>query len=335
MSSTVPVRLRVTIVTGHGDVGILLPAHSSDRVSDVVARLVRELGLTGGPAGWQLHFTDRTLPGDRLLRDVVPSALDPIPLTLRMVGSPNQRPSGGPGGLPVPPAPDTEPARELAPALTPTDRARSGARGDTGSQATVSYYSRMNPSRVFPLTVTLTRDEVAQLVQRNVQPRGTGPLKIGADSPLEIEPVLPGCEVHPAKIVTRLGNADGVFRFHVIPHVVGAIPGARVVIRQDHATLAEIEIDARVTQQTWVWLTGFAAVALPVASSAMSQAGVDFHSAEGFKPVLAMLRFLFSDVPPIVLGTVLATLTGVVWALTRPKPHDLFWDAATQSAAAK
>jgi hypothetical protein len=329
MSSTTPVRLRVTIATGHGDVGITIPALSSDRVWDVIARLVREFGLAGGAGVWQLHFADRALPGDRHLRDVLPSGLDPVPLALRSLGTPNSRPSGGPSGVQAVPA-----AREPGPAPS-ADRPRATPRDDSGPRPTVSYYDRMNPNRVFPLTVTLTRDEVQQLVRQNVQPRGAGPLKIGADSPLEIEPVLPGCEVHPQKIVTRMGEADGVFRFHVVPRVVGAVSGARVVIRQDHVTLGEIELDARVAQQTWTWLTGLAAVALPVASSAMSHGGVDFQSADGFRPVLATLRFLFSDLPPVVLGAILATVTGLVWALTRPKSRDLSWDAATGSAAGK
>jgi hypothetical protein len=343
---TAPVRLRVTIVTGHGDVPVLVAADRGDRISDLVARLVREFGLTGGPAVWQLVFTDRALPGDRTLRELVPTALDPVPLTLKLIGGGNPRPSGGPGGLAVPAAPASEPApapatpatgsRELAPPPTPTDRARAGGieRLPAGRRATVHYYSSMNANRVFPLMVTLARDEVARVVQQYVEQRGAGKLKLGADSPIEIEPVLPGCDVHPPRTVTRLGDADEVFRFHVVPHVVGRITGARVVIRQDHATLAEVELDTRVTQQTWVWLAGLATVALPVASSVMSHFGVDFQSTDGVRPVLATLRFLFSDLQPIVLAGLLAALTLGLWWAARPKPRDLFWDVCARPASA-
>ena len=213
-------------------------------------------------------------------------------------------------------------------------RAKAAARTES-RRATVRYYSRMNPERVFPLLVMLTRDEVEKVVKRHVEQKATGPLKIAKDVPLEIEPVLPGCVCHPPRVTTKVGAGDEVFTFHVVPHVLGKVTGARVLLRQDHAPLAEIELDIRVVQRTMVVVSGLSAFVLPAASAAMKHFNLDFTPKDGSNPYLAALNFLFGEVSPVALTAALVAVTGMLWWFTRPKGRDVFWDITTKPPGGK
>lgn len=212
-------------------------------------------------------------------------------------------------------------------------RAKTASRDKAKSmqrRATVRYYRRMNPDRVVPLLVMLTREEVERVVKRHVEQAATGPLAIKKDMPLEIEPVLPGCAVHPPKVVTRLGEADTAFTFHIAPHVLGEVTGARVIIRQDHTTLAEIPLDMRVVQRTLVVASGLSTFLLPAASAAMRHFGVDFTPKDGSSPYLAALNLLFGQLSPLLLTGILGAVTVLAWWLTRPEKRDVFWDISTK-----
>ncbi|VTT98086.1 unnamed protein product [Gemmataceae bacterium] len=250
------------------------------------------------------------------------------------VPAPGTRPA--PAAPPMASAPAPAPSAEAASVSPTADTAplRMPKRPIEVEQrrATVRYYSRMNPDRVFPLLVTLTREEVERVVKRNVEQTATGPLALATDVPLEVEPVLPGCQCHPPKIVTRLGDGNDVFTFHVVPHVIGDVTGARVVIRQDHATVAELELRVRVVQRTIVVASGLSTFAVPFASAAMRHFGLDFTPKDGSNPYLAALNFLFGQVSPVVLTLALAAVTlGLYW-WTRPKGRDVFWDITTKPA---
>jgi hypothetical protein len=342
--AAVSVRLRVTVVTSHGDVGILVLAQSTDRVSDILDRLIRECGLPGGNAAWQLVFTDRTLPINRALREVVPAALDPVPLTLRPVAAavptPVTTPSsqGGKSGhgsnlsvtVPTVGLPLDEqsavPTQELEPITTPTNRPRSAERlPTTDRRTTVRYYSRMNPDRVYPMRVVISREEIEIALQRHIQQRTTRVTKLAIDAPVEIEPVLPGCAVYPPKVVTRLGPTEEVFEFHVVPHVLGPVTGARLHIRQDYASLAEIELPARVVQRSLVLVMGLLTFFLPILSAALSHFQVDFSPRDEWNPFLRILT-VFNDISPVALTVGLAALTGVLYWLTLPERREVFWD---------
>jgi hypothetical protein len=248
-----------------------------------------------------------------------------------------------PGSRPAPAAPPM--ASAPAPPVPAAEAASVSSTADTAPlrkpkrpievaerRATVRYYSRMNPDRVFPLLVTLTREEVERVVKRHVEQTATGPLALAKDVPLEVEPVLPGCQCHPPKIVTRLGDGTDVFTFYVVPHVLGDVTGARVVIRQDHATVAELELRVRVVQRTMVVASGLSTFAVPFASAAMRHFGLDFTPRDGSNPYLTALNFLFGQVSPVVLTLALAAVTlGLYW-WTRPKGRDVFWDISTKPA---
>jgi hypothetical protein len=336
--AAVPLRLRVTIVTAHGEVPILAPAQSSDRVADLLDRFVREFGLTGGAAAWQLIFTDRTLPHNRTLREVVPSALDPVPLTLRPVaaGAAVSAPSthGSTAGLAIPssaanpvPEPSAAPTQELDAVPTPVNRPSAIELKRTHTRpATVRYYSRMNPERVYPIQVVLSRQDIETALHRHVQERITLAPTLTVDAPVEIEPVFPGCAVDPPRLVTRIGPNDERFEFHVVPHVLGPVTGARLRIRQDYATLAEVELEARVAQRTMVLVVGLLALLLPLLSAALGHLRVDFTPKEGWDVYVGVLNFVFGELTPVMLTVILAGATGVLFWFTRPQTREVQWD---------
>jgi hypothetical protein len=186
----------------------------------------------------------------------------------------------------------------------------------------------MNPERVYPMVVVLSREEIEVALQRQVQQRTTRVTKLAIDAPIEIEPVFPGCAVHPPKLVTRLGPSAEAFEFYVVPHVLGPVTGACVQIRQDHATLAEIQLDAYVAQRTMVLIVGLLAFFLPLLSVGLTHAGVDFTPKEEWNPFLSLLAF-FNDISPVALTVGLAALTGLLFWLTRPQATQVTWDMVT------
>jgi len=294
------------------------------------------------------------LPADEPIEPPAPprSAPPPAPPTGRFAPPPQapapsgsfRRPASMPSRSAAPPASQTRsaPPPTRSRALEEFDRL-SGVSDEEDEEftkvktytrrATVRYYSRMNPDRVFPLLVMMTREEVERVVKRHVEQRGTGPIQIAADSPLEIEPVLPGCQCHPPRVVAKLGDADQVFTFHVVPHVLGSVTGARVLIRQNHTTLAEVELDIKVVQRTMVVVSGLSAVVLPAASAAMKHFGLDFTPKDGSSPYLAAMNFVFGQVTPLAMTLVLGAVTVGLWWFTRPKGRDVFWDINPKPAS--
>jgi hypothetical protein len=204
-------------------------------------------------------------------------------------------------------------------------------------RATVRYYSRMNPERVYPLLVLVTRDMVERVRKKHVEQRSSGPFKADADVPVEIEPVLPGCDCHPPKLVARPGDGDLTATFRVVPRVLGVVEGACVTIRQDHATLAEIGLKTKVVQRTWVLFSGAMTFLVPGLSSVLKHFGLDFEpqSEAGFSFYLAAARLVFDEIPPLGLTIGLGLATGLLWWFTRPRTREVFWDVETTGPGEK
>ena len=200
-------------------------------------------------------------------------------------------------------------------------------------RATVRYYYKMNPQRSYPLLVILSADEIREIVKRRVKQTTSETFTVDTSTGIEIEPVLPGCQCHPPRVVAKLGDADQVFTFHVVPHVLGSVTGARVLIRQNHTTLAEVELDIKVVQRTMVVVSGLSAVVLPAASAAMKHFGLDFTPKDGSSPYLAAMNFVFGQVTPLVMTLVLGAVTVGLWWFTRPKGRDVFWDINPKPAS--
>ena len=210
--------------------------------------------------------------------------------------------------------------------------AAGAAKPRTGTRrATVRYYSRMNPERVFPLLVTLTKQMVEAVVQKHVAQKASGPISVNLDQYVEIEPVLPGCTCYPAKAEIKLGSADAALNFWVVPHVLGKVKGAAVYVRQDGRTLAEIPLDVKVARQTLTVVAGCFMLALPLLSSLAKRYGLDFESqmADGFNLYFAVMHAAVKWTSPAVLAGLLGLVTFGLYLARRPKQRDVFHDVTT------
>lgn len=195
-------------------------------------------------------------------------------------------------------------------------------------RATVRYYTRMNPERVFPLLVLITKEMIQKTDKKDTDQRSSKPFQVDVGSPVEIEPVLPGCDCHPPKIIARLVGGELTATFRVVPRVVGKVEGASVTIRQDHIALAEIVLDMKVVQRIWVVFAGAMAFVLPGMSAILKHFGITFQGQEeqGFSLYLAITRLVMDKVSPLGLTVGLGFVTGLIWWFTRPQVRDVFWD---------
>lgn len=205
---------------------------------------------------------------------------------------------------------------------------RSTSRSGVERRATVRHYTRMNPERVYPFVVYLTAQMVRRIAKKDTDQRASRPFEVELEMPVEVEPVLPGCFCYPARHTVRLGRADTALTFHVVPHVLGDVSGAKVLIRQDHRILAEVPVETRVVQRTIVLLCGAMTFLLPLLSSVLRHFGLDFESqaANGFNLYLAVMTFVFQKVSPLALTLTLGGLTACLYWITRPRLRDTFWD---------
>jgi hypothetical protein len=142
----------------------------------------------------------------------------------------------------------------------------------------------MNPERVYPLLVVISKEAIKKVQKKGTEQLSSGPFKVDVESPVEIEPLVPGCHCYPPRITARLGQGDLAATFRIVPHMLGTVEGAFVSIRQDHACLAEIPLQMKVVKRGWVVLSGAMTFLLPALSSFLKHFGVDLtpESEAGF-----------------------------------------------------
>lgn len=207
----------------------------------------------------------------------------------------------------------------------PRRQARAAAPRTAERRATVRYYNRMNPQRVFPLLVVISKEMIERAAKSQSDQKTTAPFTVALDSAIEVEPVLPGCYCYPPKATARLSDKDLTLTFHVVPHVLGEVTGACIRVRQDHFDLATIDLDIRVTQRTWVLVTGALTIALPFVSALARHLRLDLASQDVY--VMAM-NAVVNHVPPYALMGGLALTTLLAYWLTRSCSKDTFFDVS-------
>jgi hypothetical protein len=208
-----------------------------------------------------------------------------------------------------------------------TESSASSAPGGPASapayHATVRYYSRMNPQRVYPLLVMLTSDMIERIQKAGADQRVSSPFHADPAQAVEVEPILPGCACYPPKQTTRL-TRNVTLNFHVVPNVIGPVTGAAVFIRQDHRDLASVNLKARVVRRTSALICAALTVLVPLTASLLRHADVQFGpSAAGGFNIVELLAVVFG-LPPAALLIVLGSLTGVLFVATRPRARDAF-----------
>jgi hypothetical protein len=204
-------------------------------------------------------------------------------------------------------------------------------------RATVRYYERMNPQRMFPLLVVLSRHEIQQIVKRQVTQAQSKSFQVAAKSPVEVEPVLAGCSCYPPKEHIDVSAETASVTFWVVPHVLGRIMHARVVVRQEGRVLTEVPLEMRVTQQSLTLLLGALSLVLPLLLMLLRHYNLDFESqlADGFGLYAQIGNWVVSSLSPEVLtGAMLVAAALAYWWL-RPRQRDVFWDVTPAKSNAK
>jgi hypothetical protein len=197
-------------------------------------------------------------------------------------------------------------------------------------QATVRYYERMHPDRLFPLFVILSRKAIQAVVQRGVAQAQSGRFRVEAGSLVEVEPVLPGCGCYPPKEQVRVDDKNARATFWVVPHVLGKLSNARVLVRQEGRVLGEMPLNIRVGKQTLAVLLGALGLVLPFVLLLLKHYRLDFESQldDGFGVYARAAQLATHRLTPEALaaGLVLAAVAAYFWL--RPRRRDLFWDVA-------
>lgn len=187
-----------------------------------------------------------------------PASIVPPPMPAAPAPIPGSAPISAPG--PVPPA-RRAPTAEPAPVRTSTQPAV------VRRHATVRYYRRLLPNRLYPLMVVLSVDRLRSLVQAELDQAATDGVVLKTEEPVVIEPILPGCTVYPPRAEVRIGT-DEITQvdFRVLAVLQqGRLDGAAVVIRQGGVELVQIPLNVRVGKTTAAWALGVASMAMPAA----------------------------------------------------------------------
>jgi hypothetical protein len=198
-------------------------------------------------------------------------------------------------------------------------------------QATVRYYHRMNPEKMFPLLVILSQHKILEVAQRGVAQSGSKRFKVTPGSVVEVEPILPGCTCYPPREQLRIVPGEAQARFWVVPHVMGQVMQARVVLRQQGGVLAEVPLEMRVVKQTATVVMAALACLLPMLAAMLQNAGIDLQGALKDGVYSRLTGLLLGSFSPDLLALLLLLVTGGLYLWLRPRKRDLFWDVVPAS----
>ena len=128
--------------------------------------------------------------------------------------------------------------------------------------------------RVYPLLVIINKDVIETIKKSDTEQSYSVPFKVELNSPFEIEPILPGCDCQPSKVVAQL--VDGVYTatFWVAPRVLGRLDGSKIQISQNNKELANIPLKIVVSKRGWAIFTAILAFGMPGFSAALKHFGV-------------------------------------------------------------
>lgn len=203
------------------------------------------------------------------------------------------------------------------------------AKALTERRATVRYYTRMNPDRMFPLLVILSREQIQEVVKKSVTQAASESFKVEEGSLVEVEPVLPGCDCYPPRHALAVeANGPSTATIWVVPRVLGRVQGARVLIRQGGRVLAEVPLDIKVAKQTLAVACGLMSLAAPYMTMGLKSLQLDYESqkASGFPLYQRVGNWLVENMRPEWIGLGFLGLAIVLYLLMRPRKRDVFWD---------
>ncbi len=357
------IRLRVRVVDGDTEFRLEIAVSPTDLLAEVIERIIQYHKLPGAIADWSLYQQDRLLSPDLMAehyKDIellmsrspvlrnIPSALqadDSISEIRLDLDEEKSKPtydidlhdldemSNGSGILSPAPAPARSHSAGEAPAAATSLRKQSVA-PTVKRRATVRYYSRMNPQRTYPFLVILSAEQIAEIVKKRVkQAEGTS-FEVTAGSQVEIEPILPGCQCYPPRETITIGNEAVTAEFWVVPQVLGAVQGARVVVRQGGVVLSEVKLEMRVSKQTLTVVFGLLGLVSPYITMGLKQLKLDPDSQkqQNFELYRGIGSWVVENLRPEFLGFGLLGLAVMSYFWFRPRQRDVFWDITTQPA---
>jgi hypothetical protein len=351
------IQVRVQIVAppiDQHEVGI--EVNSTFTLTQLLVLLAHEFGVNPR-AAWIFELNGEEIDPGRTLRELVgrSGSRPPLHLVLRAKSAPGESepPWAPPSGLPVPSAPpdwtlsgtraevdhdeDRVRTRDATPVSAKHGKMkRSGParyhvekRASAERVATVRYYSRMNPDRMFPLLVILSAKQIEEVVKKSVKQAMSEAFQVEEGSCVEIEPVLPGCDCYPPRHVMAVEEKDAITEtFWVVPRVLGRVHGARVLIRQGDRVLADVPLDVRVSKQTLAVACGLLSLAAPYMTMGLKSLKLDYESqkADGFPLYQQAGAWIAENLRPEWLGLGLLGLAFLLYLWMRPRRRDVFWD---------
>ncbi len=198
-------------------------------------------------------------------------------------------------------------------------------------RATVRYYHRMNPERLFPLLVVLSEKEIRAVAKAGVAQGSSERFRVEEGSVVEVEPILPGCDCFPPREQVKVRPGTVEVTFWVAPHVLGQLRGARVVVRQGGDVLAEVPLEGRVVKQGLTAVLGVMSLLLPFALAVLKHFHLDFESQleDGFGLYAAVAGWAMRSLSPELLAGLLLAATVAAYFWLRPRKRDVFWDVKT------
>ncbi len=196
------------------------------------------------------------------------------------------------------------------------------------NHATVRFYNRMNPQRMYPLLVILSEKSIREVVQKQVQQAHSKSFQVELGTRVEIVPILPGCDCYPPSAEVIVGRGEATASFYVVAHILGTVQEAHVAVRQDGEELATIPLQIRLVNQGLTVVMGLATFLLPFASLLLRHFRLDFESQfeEGFDLYARIVQLLLGSLSPGVLTVLLLAATGITFLWLRPRRRDLFFD---------
>jgi hypothetical protein len=189
----------------------------------------------------------------------------------------------------------------------------------------------MNPDRMFPMLVVLSAREVAEVVKKHVKQTTSEAFKVEDNALVEVEPVLPGCDVYPPRHALDAGDGTtdvSTETFWIVPRVLGRVQGARVLIRQHGRVLAEVPLDVKVRKQTLAVACGLMGLAAPYLSMGLRALKLDPESqkAQGYAFYRQFGDWLAEAVRPEWIGLGFFGLAVALYFAMRPRRREVFWD---------
>ncbi len=215
-----------------------------------------------------------------------------------------------PAAVAAPPAP---PAATAAPMAVPPQ-----ASSKLSRQATVRYYSQMNPLQNFPLTVVLAAGQLSlPLGQLMRQVSGESHQIAAATPKLRLRPCFPGCISVPAESVVDVTPEQTTIDFWITPLVEGELPDATLEVYHQDVLLETIQLPAKVVKTTWAKVTLTAGVMFPVLGAVLEMFGLQVKDANVVARIVSgsggLLVFSL-----LMAAALIAISLGLSW-LKRPK----------------